>query len=211
MEYTERAASFFTEAHRSKEAYLHVRGEFNGLTDRFERAVRLPYLNKFGFNGLFRVNRSGIFNTPYGAPTTVPKFPLEQIEAASRKLARCSVLNGGFAAAMELARAGDVVYCDPPYLDSSAGASFTGYTAEAFGLSQHEDLLECATRAVQRGAHVMISNHDTPETRRLYQGWDITSLSVGRSISAAASYRKHVAELVAGLPGRSLPQSVGRQ
>lgn len=199
-EFAERAAQFFTDGNRTQEAYLRIRAEFNGSADRFERAVRLPYLNRFGFNGLFRVNSSGAFNTPYGHPAKLPAFPWDQIDAASRKLDRCLVLGGGFGATMDLAGLGDVVYCDPPYLDSANGSSFTGYTAGGFGRKEHEKLLECAIRAVSRGAHVLISNHDTQEVRDLYRGWDITPLTAHRSISADADARGKAAELVAILP-----------
>lgn len=204
-EFAERAAAFFTEAYHTQEAYLQVRDEFNTLVDRFERAVRLPYLNKFGFNGLFRVNRSGVFNTPYGHPAKLPTFPWEQVEAASRKLDRCLVLNGGFAAAMEHAGVGDVVYCDPPYLDSADGTSFTGYTAQAFGRREHEDLIDSAIMAVSRGAHVLISNHDTDEVRNLYRGWHIEAVEVNRSIASESSRRGKVKEVVARLPLPAMP------
>lgn len=199
-EFSERAAAFFIEGNRTQEAYLRIRAEFNGAADRFERAVRLPYLNRFSFNGLFRVNGSGAFNTPYGQPAKLPTFSWDQIDAASRRLDRCLVLSGGFAAAMELAGLGDVVYCDPPYLDSTNGTSFTGYTVGGFGLKEHEDWVECAIRAVSRGAHVLISNHDTPEVRNLYRGWEVTPLTVHRSISADPGTRGKATELVARLP-----------
>lgn len=199
-EFAEHAASFFTEGNRTQEAYLRIRAEFNRSADRFERAVRLPYLNKFGFNGLFRVNSSGAFNTPYGQPAKLPTFPWDQIDAAARRLDRCLVLSGGFAAAMELAGLGDVVYCDPPYLDSGKGSSFTGYTAEGFGLKEHEELLECAIKAVSRGANVLISNHDTPQVRDLYRGWHIEALEVSRSIASKADRRGKAKEIVAWLP-----------
>src|SRR5690606_5209354 len=116
------------EEHRSAEAYARIRARFNAEADPFERAVLLPYLNRFGFNGLFRVNSKGMFNVPYGQPKMPPYFRWDAMEAASRKLQRCIILNGGFCAAIEIAGEGDVVYCDPPYVDDAA-PSFTGYTA----------------------------------------------------------------------------------
>lgn len=198
-EYIARAAELFTEGHRNQAAYLRIRAEFNATTDRFERAVRLPYLNRFGFNGLFRVNRKGGFNVPYGAPVSLPVFDVQRYEAAAAKLGRCQVLNGGYAEAIELAGVGDVVYCDPPYLDSTTGASFTGYTANGFSMADHEQLVECCVRAASRGAKVMVSNHDTPEARALFEGWRIEVFPVRRSISAKAGSRGNAMELVAVL------------
>lgn len=199
-EFIERASAFFRPEFHSQQAYLQVRAEFNELVDRFERAVRLPYLNRFGFNGLFRVNRKGEFNVPYGSPTALPHFDIQRYEAATDKLTRCLVINGGFAGAIELAGVGDVVYCDPPYLDSAAGESFTSYTATGFSLADHIQLLECCLQAVSRGAKVVISNHDTPQTRDLYKGWQIAELSARRSVSSNASSRGIAREIVAMLP-----------
>lgn len=199
-EFAERAADFFTAEHHSKDAYLRVRSEFNQLIDPFERAVRLPYLNRFGFNGLFRVNRRGEFNVPYGAPSTLPNFHWNRFATAADKLARCTVINGGFAGTIALAGVGDVVYCDPPYLQSARGESFTGYTAQGFGVAEHEQLLECCLQAVSRGAKVLISNHDTPDVRRLYGGWHVEPLTVRRSVGASAASRGQTEEVVAMLP-----------
>ena len=95
-EFIERAAALFCEENRSSESYLRLRAKFNAEEDRFERAVLLPYLNRFGFNGLFRVNRAGQFNVPYGQPARLPSFPQREMEAAHRKLQHTTVLNGGF-------------------------------------------------------------------------------------------------------------------
>lgn len=199
-EFMERASQFFATQLHSEEAYLRVRAEFNAEVDRFERAVRLPYLNKFGFNGIYRVNRGGLFNVPYGHPKTLPNFPWSAMEAAAEKLSLCTVLGGGFGAAIDLAGPNDVVYCDPPYLDSDEGKSFTGYTGHAFGIAEHEALVAVGLRAVERGATVLISNHDTLQTRRLYAGWDLDAVEVFRSVSAASGSRGVAKEVVARLP-----------
>lgn len=198
-QFADLASQYFTEAHRSQDAYLRVRDEFNSEEDAFERAVRLPYLNRFGFNGLYRVNRYGGFNVPYGKPERLPAFPWDELAAASERLSRCTVLNGGFAFALEQAGAGDVVYCDPPYLDSHAGASFTGYTSSRFGLGDHEQLVASALAAVGRGARVLISNHDTLAVRELYKGWKIDELLVRRSVGRTVESRRLAREIVASL------------
>lgn len=198
-EFMSRAAELFVLANHSQPAYLRIRAEFNASTDRFERAVRLPYLNKFGFNGLFRVNRAGEYNVPYGWPVRLPTFPWDQLSAASVKLQRCTLLNGGFAVALDLAGPGDTVYCDPPYLDSSAGTSFTAYTAGSFAYPDHVALVTSARKAAARGAHVLISNHDTALTRELYRDWVVHAFSVHRSLSAKVSSRGAVGELLVHL------------
>lgn len=197
-EYAQKAVSYFVEANRSDEAYLALRARFNSATDSFERATLLPYLNRFGFNGIYRVSLKGVFNVPYGKLAAVPKFPWDEMEAASVKLQRCLLLNGGFRAAVEMAGEGDVVYCDPPYVDDER-PSFTQYTAVRFGMEQQQGLVEACEAAAHRGATVLISNHDTATTRRLYAGWEIHPVAVRRSVAANAEGRVMANELVARL------------
>jgi len=199
-DFMERASQYFTKDYHSQEAYLRVRSDFNAELDRFERAVRLPYLNKFGFNGIYRVSQRGVFNVPYARPKQLPKFPWAEMEVAAEKLQRCMVLGGGFAGSIDLAGPGDVVYCDPPYLDSDSGKSFTGYTGATFGIREHQALVASALEAVVRGATVLISNHNTPQTRELYRNWDIDEFFVTRSVAGDAQARRQARELVAKLP-----------
>jgi DNA adenine methylase len=197
-EFVSRASEFFCEANCCAEAYAQVRDEYNKLVDSYERAVRLPYLNRFGFNGLYRVNRNGKFNTPYARPKKLPKFPFDEFAYAAERLETAALLSGSFAAAMEHAGPGDVVYCDPPYLDQANGRkSFTEYTAEGFGLKEQVELVQAANAAVVRGATVLISNHDTAQARQLYDGFEHVQLVVKRSLAADAEKRVDVAELLA--------------
>lgn len=193
------AKSFFTPANLSQAAFLRIRDEFNASTSALERAVRLPYLNRFGFNGLYRVNQSGRYNVSFGRPARVPTFPEASMRAAAAKLARVNVLQGSFEAVMEMARAGDVLYLDPPYCPTTNGKSFVGYAKQGFGLQDHQRLVDFAQAASQRGAHVLVSNHDTPDTRRLYAGWAVHEVTVRRSVSAASSHRGIARELLAEL------------
>ena len=184
-EFISASQRYFTEANRTEEQFLRIRAEFNETHDRWERAVRFLYLNRFSFNGLFRVNKSGKYNVPYSRPAVLPRFPFEALEAAALKLQRCTFLNGGFGATLDQCGFGDVVYCDPPYVTSDDKPSFTGYTPDGFGNRQQEQLVASARLAVGRGATVLISNHDTPYARELYLGWELHTLSVRRSISAS--------------------------
>jgi DNA adenine methylase len=197
VEFIARAAAFFSEANRNEAAYARIRAEFNDSADSLERAARFPYLNKFAFNGLFRVNALGKHNVPYAHPKVLPAFPMHELQLAAEKLSVCTVTHGGYAEAMAQATFGDAAYCDPPYSDSSNGDSFVSYTRNGFGRDDHEALVAAAEAAVGRGATVLISNHDTPETRKLYRGWAIHELSVQRSIASRGERRREVAELVA--------------
>jgi DNA adenine methylase len=107
-EFCRLASQHFVEENRSKEAFMRLRERFNRTSDVFERATLLPYLNRFGFNGVYRVNAKGIFNCPYGHPKNLPSAGVQMMLAASQKLQRAQVMCSDFSAAIETASAGDV-------------------------------------------------------------------------------------------------------
>lgn len=191
------AQPFFDDAYRSDEAYRRIRDEFNASVCTIEKSAQLLYLNRFCFNGIYRVNRMGKFNVPYGKPNKVPSFPADRCLFAGEKLKSADIMSGDFEPAMGNGGIGDVIYCDPPYLASDRGSSFTSYTATPFGMTEHLRLVSAARAAARRGATVLISNHDTPETRALYSGMELHALTVRRSVSANAAKRGMAGELVA--------------
>lgn len=195
-EFIHRASMLFKQENLSKVAYYRLRDEYNRQTDRFERAVLFIYLNKFGFNGVYRVNKRGVMTTPSGKLEIVPRFPLEELEQASMKLESAVLHAGSYRFLLEEAGKGDVVYCDPPYSDVGK-PSFTAYTSCGFGHDQHLELCELALSAVGRGAVVAISNHDLPGTRELYAGWTIHEQTVRRTVAATTRAREEVKELLA--------------
>lgn len=165
-----------------------------------ERAARLIYLNKTGYNGLYRVNRQGRFNVPFGRYDN-PKICNEpRLRAASEVLrARgISIKVADFEALSERARPGDAVYFDPPYVPLTKTASFTGYHSEAFGAEEHRRLAAAFDSLTRRGVAAVLSNSGGRETRKLYdrKGVDVRSVMVGRPINSSAGKRGAVAELV---------------
>jgi len=199
-EYIQRAQSLFTEGMLSPSAYLAARSAFNAATDTMERASLLLYLNRFGFNGLYRVNRRGEYNVPYGHLKKLPSLPLDRLVTMSAKLQDATITNFDFREVMRIAESGDVVYCDPPYASPASNSmSFTGYTAGGFTHADQAELAVLAHEAATRGATVIISNHDTPEMRDLYRGMEIHSVEVRRSVAASADRRGTANELIAVL------------
>lgn len=192
------ASALFRAKNHCAESYQRIRHEFNESDDRYERAVRFIYLNRFGFNGVYRVNSRGEYNVPYGRPPAMPSFPWDQIEAASCRLARAIVLGSDFRFAMEMAKEGDVVYCDPPYLPMGETA-FTAYTPRGFGASEHAALVEAAYAAASRGAVVAISNHDTQQSRLLYTNFEVHALSCTRHVAGKTQSRIAAKEVLAVL------------
>lgn len=190
------------EAHRaehSEDHYYAMRDHWNAeprTQSAVERAAAFLYLNKTCYNGLFRVNQKGHFNVPMGRYTEPRICDREQLEAASQVLRGAELNTGSFADQVADARAGDFVYFDPPYDPVSRTASFTSYTASAFGPDEQRELATVVRDLTRRGVHVMVSSSDTPFIRRLYRGLDIAQIAVARAINSRASARGAVSELI---------------
>jgi len=201
------ARSYFTPHYNTEDHYYGFRRAFNEdrLSD-LERACLFLYFNKHGWHGMCRYNAKGEFNVPYGFYTST-YFP----EAEMRKLIglkdRLFVHCVDFEYTLANCGAGDVVYCDPPYVPLTKTANFTQYFG-AFGYSEQERLVKFVAKAVQQGAYVIVSNHDTPVTRELYAGATIHSLSVRRSMAQAKEHRVFAPELLAVYEPYSVPQLV---
>ena len=185
------------EAH-SDERYYAERERFNSeeLTS-VERAALLIYLNKAGFNGLYRVNSKGGFNVPIGRQASGPSMPTaEHLLACSKGLQGADVFCAPFASVLDRARAGDFVYFDPPYMPISDTAAFTDYACEGFGRAEQEMLRDVAVQLSERGVLVMISNSGNFELLRLYDGFEVSRVSARRSINSKADSRGPVTEVV---------------
>ncbi|WP_429345318.1 DNA adenine methylase [Paraburkholderia sp. GAS42] len=196
-EFVRVAEMYFNEQYRTAEQYLSVRSAFNSEQEALTRAAQFLYLNRHGFNGLCRYNKAGGFNTPYGHPKRVPRFPLDEIVAFSEKAQRATFVSADFSELMDAATPDDVVYCDPPYLDRDGARSFTGYGPGGFDIQRQEELASTAKRLVGRGVTVLVSNHDCEKARQLYAGAKIFSFTARRSVSAAVDKRGEVGELLA--------------
>lgn len=180
--------------------YYERRDRFNELELNTERAALFIYLNHFGFNGLCRYNAAGRFNVPAGRRNAEPSVPKATMLTWSRKLKLAQILCGDFATALSMAKVGDVVFCDPPY--AANRECFTEYAGPGFGWDDHCRLAECARVLAASGIPVLITNHDLPKTRALYEGATIVPLQVRRSISAAPSARGRASEIAALFAGR---------
>lgn len=159
------------------------------------RAARTVYLNKTAFRGLWRVNRQGRFNTPYGAYDR-PLYNRATLLEASILLRSAEVRCADFRDVLVNAGEGDWVYLDPPYVPDRAWGDFTRYTAGQFGAEDHECLAALAKRAVDNGAHVMVTNSDMPEVRQLYAEFHVAVLPTRRDIALKKSDRPS-ADLIA--------------
>jgi DNA adenine methylase len=161
-----------------------------------ERAAAFIYLNKTCFNGLWRVNRAGAFNVPIGRYTDPPICVPEALRAAHDVLARAELRCADYRTAVADARAGDFLYFDPPYDPLTTTASFTSYTADAFGPDEQRVLADTARTLVARGCKVMLSNSDTPFIRSIYKGFKLDRVKCPRAINSNAAKRGDVDELI---------------
>jgi DNA adenine methylase len=181
--------------HQTSEAqYYEIRAQRGG--DRIARAARLIYLNKTGYNGLYRVNSSGGFNVPYGRYKRPKIYDPERLTNAAIALQDVTIKVADFEETCAEARRGDAVYLDPPYLPLSKTASFSAYHSEAFGLPEHQRLAKVFAKLVKRGVCAVLSNSATPETRALYERFDPSDVQVRRPINSIASRRGAVSELL---------------
>jgi DNA adenine methylase len=195
--FIERCRELFAPENNRPERFYALRAEFNGAGDAERRAALFVYLNRHCYNGLCRYNRDGQFNTPFGRYDR-PHFPGAEMVAFAAKLKWATLAAQDFRASLAAAGRGDVVYCDPPYVPLSATANFTAYAGGGFSLDDQEELAARAVEAAGRGAVVILSNHDLPLTRRLYQGaCEITSVSVQRAISCNGQNRGKAGEIIA--------------
>lgn len=135
-------------------------------------AAMLIYLNRTGYNGLFRVNARGDFNVPIGRYAHPRIADRERVTAVARVFghARVVLRVGSFAEVLEIAKSGDFLYIDPPYAPISATASFTSYTASRFDLEDQARLQQLAIALAQRGCHVSLSNSTAAAIAELYEG-----------------------------------------
>lgn len=189
-------------AAHNEEQFYAVRALDPGRLSPLERAARLIYLNKTCFNGLWRVNRSGQFNTPSGGYVDPPLFDRGQFLAVSRVLQGSVIECGDYATFLDRhARAGDFVYLDPPYIPAGVYSDFKRYTKEQFRGADQMQLAEIYNELIRRGAYPVLSNSDTPEARALYRQHRLQVVHTARVINHQADGRGPVAEILVA-PGR---------
>lgn len=168
---------------------------------KIEAAARTIYLNRTCFNGLFRVNKSGGFNVPFGKYRD-PKIADEQLlKSASDALSGATIVLGDYKQVLQkFAKKGDLVFLDPPYLPISQYSDFKRYTKEQFYEDDHRELAAEVTRLSEIGCHVILTNSNNPLVHELYSEFHIEVLSTKRNINSRATLRKGQDVLVTALP-----------
>jgi len=183
-----------------EESYRILKERFNSLigdpAHGIERAALLIYLNKHGFNGLWRVNRSGKFNVPFGSyrKRSIPSdISLLKFSAMLEKV---TILNADFEKAVKPAKRGDFIYFDPPYQPVSKTASFTDYNSRGFRFEDQERLARLFRRLSKRGVQLMLSNSKVPAIEELYDGFSIETVVAKRFINCNGERRSGIREII---------------
>ena len=191
--------------------YYQLRAQDPATLMPAQRAARFIYLNKNCYNGLYRVNRRGQFNVPFGRYAKAPMiYDDETLRADAALLQTASLRVADFGATLAEASAGDFVYLDPPYDPVSATANFTHYTDLRFSRAEQERLASAAAAATERGALVLLNNSDTDFIRSLYLpatgrhprgllppgAYRVATVETNRAINSDATKRKGAWELV---------------
>lgn len=186
---------------RTKECFYEQRDFLNKEGSVYfaepEAAARFIFLNKVCFNGLWRENKTGEFNVPYGGDRTGKFLDESNLLACSIALRAPNLYLGSddFGLTANRAFAGDFVYFDPPYVPVSA-TSFVDYTSDGFEAKEQIRLRDLALELKQRGVHVMLSNSDTPLVRQLYADFELHEVQARRSVNSDGKGRGKVGELI---------------
>ncbi len=183
----------------SEDHYYAVRDAWNrnlGARGSATRSAAFIYLNRACFNGLWRVNKSGEFNVPFGRAPIVRLPSAESLRAASNALRTAELRCDPFKDALRYACEGDFVYLDPPYAPLPGKSNFTGYASGGFGGADQLELAEVFRDLDRLGCFLLLSNSDVPLIHELYRGFRIERVRCSRPISSNASTRGEVSELL---------------
>ncbi len=184
----------------SKKYYLEVRAQDIQKLSDINIAARFIFLNRTGFNGLYRVNRSGQFNVPYGDNKNPLICDEENLRKAHRSMRHTKIFHEDYKKVLQRAKKGDFIYFDPPYYPVNKTSSFTSYTKEGFLEKEQTELRDTFLKLHKRGCFVMLSNSDTSFINKLYSGLDkkikIHKVFAGRAINSKGSGRGKIKEVV---------------
>lgn len=163
-----------------------------------EKASRFIYLNKTCYNGLYRVNSQGFFNSPYGKyknPTVVNEFVLRHVSNYFNKN-DIKLVSGDFEEALKGIRKSSFVYFDPPYAPLNDTSNFTGYTLGGFDEKEQIRLKKLCDKLNDKGIKFLLSNSNVPFIRDLYKDYNINIVSAKRSVNSQADKRGLVEEVL---------------
>lgn len=186
-----------------KEYYYDSRNLYNSkITSSLydvEMAALFIYLNKHCFNGLYRVNKKGLFNVPFNNRLVGNSFDENNLTEISNYLLNTEIHNGDFSEIVKQAKKGDFVFFDSPY-DLINDTSFESYTKSGFPREEHIRLADLYKDLSDRGVFCMLTNHNTELINELYKDFNIEVVEVRRSINSVATKRKGEEVIITNYP-----------
>ncbi|MCL4137649.1 UNVERIFIED_CONTAM: hypothetical protein GTU68_003140 [Idotea baltica] len=161
-----------------------------------QKAARLIYLNKTCFNGLYRVNKKGEFNVPFGRYKNPLICDEKNIYLCSQALKKVNISLEDFSNTKSKLQENDFIYLDPPYVPISKSSNFTSYTLENFDIKQQENLSKFCKEITAKGVKFMLSNSSSDLVHNLYKDFNSFTVNAPRSINSKIKMRNDVEELV---------------
>lgn len=183
----------------NKEYFLKVRAQKVEKLSPLQTASRFIYLNRAGFNGMYRVNSRGEFNVPFGYSKNPNICDEENLRKISKALKNVEIKHRDYKQVLKKAKKGDFVYFDPPYHPVSKTATFTSYTSNGFSEKDQLELRDIFLELNNRGCFVMLSNSDAPFINDIYSGFKgvrISKVEAGRAINSNGSGRGKITEVL---------------
>ena len=189
-DYVDDVISCLEKYENDSEMFYTVRGQDWLSLPKAEAAARTIFLNKTCFNGLYRVNKKGQFNVPFGKYKNPKICDRDSLYAASDALKKADIVCGDYFLVLEhYAQPGDFIFLDPPYLPISEYADFKRYTKEQFYEEDHVELAKMVMRLHERGCHVILTNSNHPLVHELYAPFTIDVIQTKRHISCNGNTR----------------------
>lgn len=190
--------------HRYEKEYFNRVRELDRKTgystlSEVEKASRLIFLNKTCYNGIYRVNKKGQFNVPFGQYKNPSIFNKENLLACSQALQKAEIHHVSFETIASTAQPGDFVYFDPPYIPLSASSNFTEYNSNGFDLTSQQMLRDVCLALDERGVSFLLSNSSSPLVYELYENhFEIEVVDASRAINSRGNKRGKVKEVLIG-------------
>ncbi|MDO8565657.1 MAG: DNA adenine methylase [Candidatus Moranbacteria bacterium] len=185
----------------NKEYYLKIRSKNPERLSDLQIATRFIFLNRAGFNGMYRVNSKGGFNVPFGKYENPLICDEKNLRKVSKALQNVEIKHQDYKFVLKKAKKRDFIYFDPPYHPVSKTAAFTSYTSQGFGEKEQIELRDTFLKLHKRGCFVMLSNSDAPFINKIYSeikkyGVRINKVEAGRAINSKASGRGKITEIL---------------
>lgn len=189
--------------HKNEAEYFYeLRGldrkdEYNNLTN-IQKASRVIYLNKTCFNGLYRVNNAGEFNSPFGRYKNPNIVNEPTLKAVNKYLNQNNIIiqTGDYANVLENIPENSFVYLDPPYHPISESSNFTGYVQGGWDMWDQIRLREACDNLNERGIKFLLSNSSAQLIKDQYENYTINTVKANRSINSDASNRGEIDEFL---------------